>query len=594
MTKPSPSSPRSPRLGLALKLGLVLSLALLPLGLISVYQTSSVMAERRAASEAALLERTQRSVASSRELIRSAISAAQALTASTIMLQTEDDQCNRVFSELVKAAPHYVFAGFVDNDMQVVCSSTGERRDLSGIDILNTDFSSDSSNLVVLPQAFFANFATLSATAPVYSDGERLGVIWIAVPLDVASETLTGPGVTVDLAVFNADGDVLARRNDDNDRRELLPVDITPAELAERGRNAFRGVNRAGETRDFAVVPIIDDRVYALGSWPQINSRSFFSGPDEVFALFFPLVMWVIALVIGYAGINRLVIRHVKRLRHWMYLYSAGHGGLDNATLDNAPSEIEVLADAFRAMTWRISEHERRQQEDLNQISTLFKEVHHRVKNNLQLISSMMNMQIRTTQSEEAKRLLRRVQDRVLALSSIHRHLYMARKLAVIEADELLEEIIQKLVVVSFVEGQGGKIDFATALDKINIDPDQSVPLTLLATEATMNAVKYCGHDSSGHAWINVALKRTPNGEVTLSVVNSLSPDGTRAVDASDLASSGLGSKLIESFASQLNGTLEIEENEEHYELHVTFTPLEVEDPLHARYDEDRYFTDRK
>jgi len=594
MTQPSPSSPRSPRLGLALKLGLVLSVAILPLGLISVYQTSSVMAERRAVSEAALLERTQRAVASSRELIRSAISAANALTASAIVLQTEDDQCDRVFSELVKAAPQYVFAGFVDNDMQVSCSSTGERRDLSGIDMLNTEFSSDSSELVVLPQAFFANFATLSATAPVYSDGERLGVIWIAVPLEVASETLTGSGVTVDLAVFNTGGDVLATRNYDDNRRDLLPVDMAPAELAERGRNAFRGVNRAGETRDFAVVPIIDDRVYALGSWPPISSRSFFSGPDEMFALFFPLVMWVIALVVGYVGINRLVIRHVRRLRHWMYLYSAGHGGLDNAKLDNAPPEIEVMADAFRAMTWRISEHERRQQEDLNQISTLFKEVHHRVKNNLQLISSMMNMQIRATQSEEAKRLLRRVQDRVLALSSIHRHLYMARKLAAIEADELLEEIIQKLVVVSFVEGQGGKIDFATALDKINIDPDQSVPLTLLATEAAMNAVKYCGYDSSGHAWINVALKRTSNGEVTLSVVNSLSPDGARAVDASDLASSGLGSKLIESFASQLNGTLEIEENNEHFELHVTFTPLEVEDPLHARYDEDLYFAHRQ
>ncbi|WP_259400453.1 sensor histidine kinase [Roseovarius sp. SCSIO 43702] len=578
-------------MGLALKLVLILSVAILPLGLISVYQTSSVMAERRAVSEAALLERTQLAAAPIRELVGAAVSTADTLTASAMVFDTAGGACDDVFAQIVENEPRFAFAGFVDADLQVACSSTGERRDLSQEGMIASELGSDTRTLTVLGQTFFGSFSNLSVMQPVFSDGRRIGTIWIAVPLQVASDTLRDARTKADLAIFDVNGKVLATERFDDDRRSVLPADVQPETLASRGRTAFRSENRVGEVRDFAVVPIIEDRVYALGSWPPIGNRSLIAGPNEALALVFPFLMWGVALVVAYIGINRLVIRHVRRLRHWMYLYSAGHGGLGNARLDNAPPEIEVVADAFLAMTRRISDHERRQQEDIDQISTLFKEVHHRVKNNLQLISSMMNMQIRTTHSDEAKKLLRRVQDRVMALSSIHRHLYMARKLAVIEADDLLEEIIQKLVVVGHVDGSDGKIDFATAFDPVSIDPDQAVPLTLLATEAAMNAVKYCGRDDTGQAWINVALKRTSGNQITLSVVNSLSPDGERAVDASDLASSGLGSKLIESFASQLGATLEVDHHEDRYELHVTFTPMEVPDPDQAAFDEDRYFS---
>lgn len=585
---------RIPRLGLAPKLALVLTVAILPLGLISLYQTSSVIAERRAVSEAALLEQTQLASARAQELVRSAISAAEALASAAIVLDEDSTTCDTVFTETVRRTPDFVFAGFVNAERAVICASNGDHRDLSDIGGLSTEFESRSPELSVLPQSFFGNSATLSITTPVISEGEYLGKIWIAIPVDIANAALkTGIG-QVELALFDSGGEVLATEHFGDDRRNLLPRDLSLADLARGGRQSFPGTNRSDQPRDYAVVPIVQGRVFALGSWkPQANS-GLFMGAEETIAIFFPVVMWIVALLVAYIGIHRLVIRHVRRLRHWMYLYSAGHGGLNNARLDNAPPEIEVVAQAFLSMTHRIARHEDRRREDVDQISTLFREVHHRVKNNLQLISSMMNMQIRNASGNETKRVLRRVQDRVMALASIHRHLYMSRKLAQIEADSLLEDIIRQMIVVG--PGKDGKerIEFATAFDRITIDPEQSVPLTLLATEAAMNAVKYCGPDEDGRTWIDVALKRTGETEITLSVVNSLALDAEgKPIPPSDADydSTGLGSKLIESFASQLGGTLEVEQRADRFELHVTFTPMEVDAEEKSRFDEDVYFS---
>jgi len=85
-----------------------------------------------------------------------------------------------------------------------------------------------------------------------------------------------------------------------------------------------------------------------------------------------------------------------------------------------------------------------------------------------------------------------------------------------------------------------------------------------------MNAVKYCGVNAEGEAWIHIALKSQDDGNLCLSIVNSRA--GTENDFATDDASStGLGSRLIKSFATQLNGSLETEDLPDRFELHVVF-----------------------
>lgn len=95
------------------------------------------------------------------------------------------------------------------------------------------------------------------------------------------------------------------------------------------------------------------------------------------------------------------------------------------------------------------------------------------------------------------------------------------------------------------------------------------MPLSLLVAEAAINAVKHCNIDKDRDgAWINIALHEVDPGIISLSVVNScvkqdesrVQPEGT-----------GLGSRLIETFVIQLNGSLETIEEDNRFELHVTF-----------------------
>lgn len=557
---------------LVLRLGLALSLAILPLGLVSVYQTYKVLEERQTLSETALLEQTQQAVSESRDMIQSAVSTAETLAITVSVFDSSEETCDAVMARVVEQNPIYNFAGFVDEDLNLVCASNGGRQDLSKLDSIRTALTSRRIRIMMSPLEFIGGIAAVNVAVPVFEEGRLRGTVWVAMPVSILNNKLAATAPDVDLVLFQSEGEIVATEDFSDDRRSVLPHSKSLRELAERGRQTFRDDNRDGNTRDFAVVPIVSDNVLALGSWEPRHKSVILPGYEGAMALYLPLAMWAITIGVAYVGVHHLVIRHVRRLRSWMRLYAAGRGDLDVARLDNAPEELEVVAEAFRAMTRRLSEQERRLEEDLHEKTVLLREVHHRVKNNLQLISSMLNMQIRATRSVEAKLLLRRVQDRVMALSAIHRYLYLARKLSRVRADKLLEDIIQQLVIVGTLDESGRQIKVTTEFAPVEINPDQSVPLSLLTTEAAINAVKYCGMTAGADAWITIALKDVEDDSFCLSVVNShIPPAETADADSEPIDGSGLGSKLIESFVSQLNGTLEIRNLPDRYELHVVF-----------------------
>lgn len=571
MTPSSSGPPWMTRPGIALRLAFILSLAILPLGLISVLQTSRVMEERQSLSAAALLEETQQAVSVALDMIRAAENTAETLSLSLPDLRDTPDTCNAVLSRIVENTPHFAFAGYVVSGSRVTCSSQGAIT-LTGPVANHSALLSQDPSIFVSSVEILAGRTTLNVTAPVIADGVFRGTVWIAVPLVDFNQALADAAPDVDLVLFRPDGAMLATAQLTDDRRLVLPRDRTLAELAGEGRQAFRADNREGAPRDFAVAPIAEDAVLVLGSWAPRQHGLVMSVYAEVFALYFPFAIWIITIMVAYVGVHRLVIRHVRRLRSWMRLYAQGQIDFTRARLDNPPLELEEVADAFRAMTERLSDQDRNRQEDLEEKTVLLREVHHRVKNNLQLISSMMNIQIRATDNPVAKHLLRRIQDRVMALSAIHRYLYMARKLSMVRADTLLEDIIQQQVAVGTLEEAGHRIRVSTQLDPIEVTPDQSVPLSLLVAEAAVNAVKHSGVDQDLEgAWIDIALKLAEPGIVTLSVVNSR-PETGPDTDDDTRDRTGLGSRLIHTFASQLNGSVETTDDApDRYELHVTF-----------------------
>lgn len=577
MTAPARLGRLQARSRLAIQLVAVLSVAILPLGLISIYQTSKVLDEARALSEIALLDRTRRAAAEERELIQSAFGAVEAISAAARVFQGRLEGCDRILEQLIVNDKRYIFAGFVNTEGQMTCSSTRERTDLSQSAFFRNLVTMPEMRVDAQPMSTLGGRIALNVSVPVTDDADLVGYVWISIPLKLANKLLLESDEAADLLVFNSEGEVLATEAFSDDRRKILPQNRTLVELAGNQPQTFRAVNRAGEVRDFAVEAIVNGTVFVLGSWEPRKQRVM-SGRGESIALYFPLLMWIAAMVVAYFGVNRLVIRHVRRLRHWMRLYAGGQTDFQDAALLNAPEELEAVADSFRSMTARLAEQDRLLKDDLEEKTTLLREVHHRVKNNLQLISSIMNIQIRNASGDEAKLVLRRVQDRVMALSAIHRYLYLSRKLSMVRADQLLDDIIKQLVVVGSIDEPENQVTISTDFSPVEILPDQSVPLTLLATEAAMNAVKYCGAATGEKPWINIVLRDLGQDRIVLSVVNSR-VDTDNSEPEGDENATGLGSRLIESFVSQLDGSLEVTPLKDRFELHVTFTLMrETED----------------
>ncbi len=567
---------RSATGGLALRLIGVLTLAILPLALISFYQTAQVMKESDNLSETVLLDRTERAASRERELIQQAIGAAKALAETEIVMVEDANLCNGVLQSLVQGDNTYSMAGYITSSGRVACASETTDEILRvGRDMYSKIQQSDPA------AEFWSNTSTgpkaaLSLAVPVGPESARQGYVWISIPYALANIMLQNGSNDVDLVIFDATGAVLAADFTEEELVSFLPQGRSLSDFVQPNRQLYTGPNQNGEKRQFAVVPIMEDQAFVMGSWEPEDIAPF-PLMGRVMALYFPLLMWGVGILVAYFGTHRLVIRHIQRLRVWMRLYAAGRSEVGSARLDNAPEELEAVAQAFREMAQRLSEQERQRAEDLTEKTILLKEVHHRVKNNLQLICSIMNMQVRNARSDEAKRLLRRVQERVMALAAVHRYLYTARKLSMVRADLLLEDIISQMVVIGGMDRRDSRVKISTNFAPIEITPEQSVPLSLLVTEAITNAVKYSGAGQGGEGWISLVLSDNGDDEVCFSIVNS--KGSVKMADIRDEPSLGRG--LIQSFASQLQGRIETEDLPERYGIHVTFDIMydqEVED----------------
>lgn len=139
-------------------------------------------------------------------------------------------------------------------------------------------------------------------------------------------------------------------------------------------------------------------------------------------ALILPIIMWAAAAGIGWFVVDRLLIRPLRQLRTSVAHFVPGEE-VDLGTMRTLPAlEIRDLGETFRAITRTVAAHEAGLAEGLVRQTKLTREVHHRVKNNLQVISSLINFHARAARSVEATNAYASIQRRVDALAVVHRN----------------------------------------------------------------------------------------------------------------------------------------------------------------------------
>ncbi len=554
---------------LAFRLLALLTIALTPIGAIAVYQTSALSEELANRSEDELLNATVKAVSDERRVFERAFGAAEALASTSQSITRDFGACQRLFERFVGERFRYSFAGVLQPDGMIRCSSTDNVVDASDYKDLAMRFRERVPYVVRTDDASISGESVIVVGHPVFSGTELLYFVVLSIPRRqiVESEEIHKKMGAFSISTYNADGDVLLT-SDPVDSSIARPAGRDLAELTQEEGSVFIGVTEDGERRAFAAVPVYGRTVYAIASWDP----SRLLGRAKLAAWVFPIAMWLATLAVTYVALNRLVIRHIQNLGRQMRRFAKNRALPELRVEDDQPAELLEMNKTFLSMAEEILHDEAELENALHEKNGLIREVHHRVKNNLQLIASIMNMQMRKSRNSETSNVVRRLQDRVLGLAAIHRQMYQAQSMAEIPVDQLLDEVLRQTINLD----PSGRVDYTRELIPLKLPSDQAVPLSLLASEATLNAVKYLGSDKDEGPWIKIALREIESNEYELTVENSRNPEAADKNVESD-AIQGLGMQLMRAFSAQIDGHLSVEETDKTYRLSLKFRAQQVE-----------------
>ena len=198
----------------------------------------------------------------------------------------------------------------------------------------------------------------------------------------------------------------------------------------------------------------------------------------------------------------------------------------------------------------------------LEEKETLLKEIHHRVKNNLQLVSSLLTLQSRDIIDVKAIEAINEGKSRVRSMALIHQDLYSRDNLTGIGMKRYIENLSQELFSTYQLENQN--IELELNIDDIYLDVDTIIPIGLIINELITNALKYAFHDhDSGMLAISFTEK---NGCLMLDV-----QDNGKGINSEGFKKeSSFGNKLITTLTEQLDGTIKVDGHEGTH-IHLEF-----------------------
>ncbi|MDO5603808.1 MAG: histidine kinase dimerization/phosphoacceptor domain -containing protein [Paracoccus sp. (in: a-proteobacteria)] len=558
--------------GLGFRLAALLSVAILPIGLMSLIQTLYLSGEAERSAQTAIVGRTGAAAAGERALLQSALGTADALGPAVLREMDDPAACSEMMKSFVERGATYAYAGFVRLSGQTDCNSGQIAHNLTGFAAYEHFIANPTTMVVPMDQGGISGQSVVVVGQPLYQDRALLGYVSVSMSRDLLKSTHSSIYGTdgARTITFNADGQILSA--DDGVLQNIdtmLPRNETLSSLISRTETTFTDLTASGEQRVFAVVSVVPGLVYALGSFSLHEAGVQGYRVTKLTAVMFAVALWAVSLGVAYYAVYRLVLRHVRELRGQMRRFAVGDRAAPPRIMEDAPTEIADVSRTFHNMVRILNRDEAALEAAIDEKTVLLKEVHHRVKNNLQLIASIISMQGRVIEDEDAKRTLRSVQERVASLAAIYKNLYQAEHLESVEVDRLMGEIISQMTRASVSPDL--RVSVETELEPLVLTPDQAVPLTLLTNEAFTNALKYAGTpEGEERAWVRVSLTRQDQEHARLTVTNSIGQSDLR------LEGTGLGSQLIEAFAMQLGGEAEITTDDREYRLSLRFRMDEI------------------
>ncbi len=430
---------RAPLRSTGVKMFFILTLALLPLGLVALFASLQAIrtadTERQSLLEIAVMQ-SARKLAAEIESDKAALRIATNAFARNL---ADPQQCSRIDSFMRSRTSQDTRFAIYDRAGALVCGTAGQAAD--GLPAARRF---DRTAMELLPES-----RTLLVRTP--SDDRNL--IALAFYGRDYLDRVTNPATAM------ASHRIILQQG----RRELL---------LERGR-VFASGGRI-------------EQVAAHIEGSDVTLKLLVRTPPQTVArtlsLFLPLVMWFAAAAIGWFVVNRLLIRPLVLLRSAVAAYQPGVPLQPLQPVRTPAQEIVDLGETFREISEDVATHEAELAEGLARQRKLTREVHHRVKNNLQIIASLINLHSRSANTVEAAEAYGSIQRRVDALSVVHRNHYA-------ELEENRGVGIRALVselsasLRASAPDNGARLSIQVDSDDLHVTQDVAVPIAFLVTE---------------------------------------------------------------------------------------------------------------
>jgi HAMP domain-containing protein len=208
---------------------------------------------------------------------------------------------------------------------------------------------------------------------------------------------------------------VLARISDLPRTRSGDDLELRSAESSISLRDDFRGGALIRTLEASAPVAGGRLRIHLRTGAPPIRAA-------ELLMILLPIIMWIAAAIIGWLIVDRLLLRPLIRMQRAVSNYQPGDRSLALPPLATPAREITQLGSAFDQVTRTVARHEAELEAAVERQTRLVREVHHRVKNNLQVVASLLNLHARGATSEDVAAAYASIQRRVDALAVVHRN----------------------------------------------------------------------------------------------------------------------------------------------------------------------------
>jgi len=219
--------------------------------------------------------------------------------------------------------------------------------------------------------------------------------------------------------------------------------------------------------------------------------------------------------------------------------------GINPVETGEGPMVLSVILDLSER-----KQSERRIQDALQQKDLLLKEVHHRVKNNLQVIHSLLDLQALTIKDADMVGMLRDSQNRIRSMSMIHQTLYQSQDFAQVDFDQFLGGLLPRLM--ESYASTAGLVSIDVQAKDVKLPINEAIPCGLIVNELVSNALKH-GFAGGRRGSIQVAIQQDEHQHIEMCISN----DGHPIEESMDLNRTGsLGLHLVQLLTQQLHGEL--------------------------------------